>query len=225
MKTKKTNLKRHFVRKILLLVALLAVSLLHQSPLMAIKIPIDPEVLQGSKLIIVGVVKSFRRIDHQYVQDIILELNIETVEKGHEVAKASETINVKCWKPARPGPDGFIWEQGNDFVPSVGGRAKFFLEHQSNQTWESQWPNGIEALDEIPGIKVEGHTAPFVPKDSPQESPEVSPQSAAEKPTFLIPQTTRESSDPEWPITLMIVTGLFATLSIWIFIKLMYGTK
>jgi hypothetical protein len=155
--------------------------LLVERELLAGKVPMTAEQLQEeSQLIVTGTVQSFRTKDEVSKDGskdkiVLLDVLIESVQKGEDVGKIGETVVVRCWRPVKPGTDGYFWEQGNDFIPDTGGRAKFFLAKVYAEAWESHWPNGIEGLDGSPGMQI-----PTEPGNPPHPKAEV-PAAQAKK--------------------------------------------
>lgn len=133
------------------------------------KIHLTPERLRSeSRLIVVGKVESSRKEekperDGSRTAKIYLKVAVESVEKGD--VKPGDVVEVSCWRAVKRPSDGIMWDLGNDFVPAVGGKARFFLERESLGTWATQWPNGVEALEGAAAMDL-----PLEPADAPPAS-------------------------------------------------------
>lgn len=150
-----------------------AVLWLRPSTLWALKVPLSAEALQNqSALIVVGKVQDYH-IDENTSPDgsksavVRLQVEVESVEKSDGITESGKVIEVTCWQPVRPGPDGVFWEQGNDVIPGRGGRARFFLADRTVDTWPSHWPNGVVALDDVPQLVMEREPAAHKPVAAP----------------------------------------------------------
>jgi hypothetical protein len=176
-------------------------------PLQAGKIPVSPEQLAQSKLIVVGKVLTYRTEDNTHtdgsiVKSVLLEVLVESVAKGGDEGKvmAGDKIEARCWRVVRAPRDGIVWDLGDHFIPAPDGRAKFFFENGSGTAWSPHWPNGIEKLDDTPGLEF--------PMEKAEE----------EGPSHL------ESRDPV-PVSLLVISGagLFLILIVFAVVFLRKG--
>jgi len=122
------------------------------APAWAGKVPYQPEELESeSKLIVSGKVESFEKKvtanqDGSKTATITLKIAVDKVHKGD--AKAGDVIEATAWRVVKmPRPGIILWDSGNDFIPAVGVKAKFFLEGNTNNVWPIMWPNGVLGLD------------------------------------------------------------------------------
>ena len=128
------------------------------SSALAGKVPISPEGLKkGSELIVVGQVESYRTDEEAHddgskTAKITLKVIVGSVEKGS--AKIGESIEVQCWRAIKEPKSGPLWDLGNEFVPAVGSKARFFLEKKEGNVWLALWPNGVKAIDDVPGLNL-----------------------------------------------------------------------
>jgi hypothetical protein len=135
------------------------------------KIPMNPERLQAeSPLIVTGKVESVDRrerggSDGSRTALLTLKVAVDAVDKGN--ARPGDTIKVTCWRVVKRPSDGILWDTGNGYVPAVGGRARFFLLKEHEGAWETQWPNGIEAIDGAPAMGLPMEDPDPVPATTP----------------------------------------------------------
>lgn len=108
------------------------------APAWAGKVPYQPEELESeSKLIVSGKVESFEKKvtanqDGSKTATITLKIAVDKVHKGD--AKAGDVIEATAWRVVKmPRPGIILWDSGNDFIPAVGVKAKFFFGREYEQ--------------------------------------------------------------------------------------------
>ena len=89
--------------------------------------------------------------DGSKIAKVTLKVTVGSVEKGP--AKIGESIEVQCWRAVKEPTNGPIGDLGNEFIPAVGSKARFFLEKKEGNVWIALWPNGVKAIDNCAGFE------------------------------------------------------------------------
>jgi len=126
---------------------------------------VTPEqVKEQAKVILTGKVDAIRTRDEEgrnrsKDRIVLLQITVDAIEKGGDLIKPGDVIAIRCWRLVRPEwnenwPGGWIETNGTSFIPSEGGRARFFLGSKSDEGWVPVFPgDGVVRVDDTPPLE------------------------------------------------------------------------